>query len=242
MTTPTDPPRAEPARRAASTFARRARRLWAVLLLGWFAAWAAPAAAQTSGLWTTAAGDHLLLLQDGQSGATFAIQVPSTLSAMRVWLGSGSTTALSLQSLAQPADLLVANVAGSTMSGSMTLGGVTQPFAAELALAWVATEYAGVWQKAAPANAYMVFCVLNNGAARIGVQVDVTILADKSLAWDVFTGALVGTTFNGASIAGTGLLTRLDFAGATLTGQYTTLGRPPQVTPFSATQIVKIAP
>ncbi|NRF71955.1 hypothetical protein HLB44_33715 [Aquincola sp. S2] len=199
-------------------------------------------AAGVNGLWSTQNGDYALFLQDATSGATFALQVPGSLDALRVWMGSGSASSLSLQGLVQPNDALIANVAGSSMSGTMTIGGVQQPFNAALALAWVGTEYAGIWQKVSPANAYFVFCVLETGNGRIGLQIDVTLNADKTTTYDIFTGALVNTQFTGLSVTGSGLTSRLNFGTGTLTGSSTTIAKPPQVTTFSATQVVKIAP
>lgn len=200
-------------------------------------------AAGLNGLWTTSSGDYALFLQDATNGSTFALQVPSTLDGLRVWLGTGSASALSLQGLVQPNDLLVANVAGSALNGSMTIGGVSQPFNASLALAWVGTEYAGIWQKTSPASAYLVFCVLETGSGRIGLQIDVTLNADKTVTQQIFTGTLVGSQFTGVSANGVGLTSRLAFNGSGgLTGTTTTLAKPPQTTSFSATQVVKTAP
>lgn len=227
--------------------ARRAltlgRWLIASMLLVLLGAGTSPARASgVNGLWTSSGGDFVVFMQDATSGATFALQVPGSFDALRVWLGTGSSTAVSLQGLNKPSDLLDLAVSGATMSGTMSLSGVQQPFNAQLALAWVATEYAGVWQKAMPSNAYIVFCVLNTGDARVAVQIDVTINADKTYGYDIFTGALVGDQFSGVSIAGTGLSSRLEFTGSQLTGSYTTVARPPKSTAFTATQIVRIAP
>jgi hypothetical protein len=219
------------------------RCLLALWLLVGSAFASAVQAAGVNGLWTTSSGDYALFLQDATSGSTFALQVPSTLDGLRVWLGSGSASALTLQGLVQPNDLLVANIAGSSMNGTMTVGGVQQPFAAALALAWVGSEYAGIWQKASPANAYLVFCVLETASGRIALQIDVTLNADQTVSQQIFTGALVGSQFTGVSANGAGLTSRLGFNGnGSLAGSYTTLAKPPQVSSFSATQVVKTAP
>lgn len=194
-----------------------------------------------SGLWTSSAGDYLVFLHDTGTGTSFALQVPGSFDTIRVWAGSGSATALSLQSLANPSDTLVLSVAGSNMSGTLTLAGAPQPFSASLALAWVASEYAGVWQKAGATHAYLVFCVLNTGSGRLGVQIDLSIQADKSYAYAIYTGALNDKQFNGVSITGSGQSSRLEFSGSSLSGSTTTLGRPPQTTSFTATQIIQIA-
>jgi len=225
--------------RAART-ATAAWHLWAAALL----ALATPAVhAGVSGLWTTSAGDYVVFLQDGSSGSTFALQVPGSFDALKVWLGSGSASAITLQGLIEPSDLLSAQVAGSSMNGSTSIGGVQQAFNAQLALAWVATEYAGVWQKSSPANAYLVFCLLNTGNGKIGVQIDVTVNADKTTSYDIFTGALTGSQFTGLSLTGSGRATRLDFASADqLSGTNSTVARPVQTVNFTASHIVKIAP
>lgn len=194
-----------------------------------------------SGLWTSPSGDYLVVLQDIASGTSFALQVSAGFDSLRVWAGSGSASTLNLQSLANPSDKLSVTISGNSMSGSLTLGGVQQAFSANLALAWVASEYAGVWQKASPANAYLVFCVLNTGGARLGVQIDVSINADKTYAYDVFTGSLAGTQFNGVSVLGNGRTSRITFSGLQLNGEYASLGQPRQTTPYSATHIVKTA-
>ncbi|MBI5258561.1 MAG: hypothetical protein HY855_18795 [Burkholderiales bacterium] len=206
----------------------------------------APLAATTpagvNGLWTSSAGDYSVWLQDPTSGLTLALELPATLDSLRLWLGNGSATQVSLQNVARGTDLLVASVSGSTMSGTRTLAGVQQPYSAQLALAWVATEAAGVWQKSGAANAYLVFFVVNNGGARLGVQIDVTINPDLSYAFDVFSGSYTNNVFNGLSLLGSGLSSRLEFTGDTLAGTYTTLGRPPKVTTFTATHLVKTGP
>ena len=205
---------------------------------------AMPAAhAGVNGLWTTSSGDYVVFLQDGSSGTTFALQVPGSFDALKVWLGSGSASAITLQGLTAPTDTLSAQVAGSSMNGSTSIGGGQQPFNAQLALAWVATEYAGVWQKSSPANAYLVFCVLNTGNGTIGVQIDVTLNADKTTSYDIFTGALAGNQFAGLSLTGSGRSTRLEFASAEqLSGTNSTVARPVQTTSYTASHIVKIAP
>ncbi len=216
-------------------------RLWFALLLGALALQPALATG-INGLWTSPNGDYTVFLQDSTSGQTFALQVPATLDTLRVWQGTGSASAISLANLLQPADTLAATVAGEAMSGSIVLAGMPQPFSASLALGWVATEYAGVWQKASPANAYLVFCVLNAGGTRLALQIDVTITGEKTYAYDIFTGTLNGKQFTGVSLTGSGLTSRLDFADSqTLAGSTTTLGRPPQTTTFSATHIIKLA-
>jgi hypothetical protein len=205
---------------------------------------AAPGAhAGVNGLWTTTSGDYVVFLQDASSGTTVALQVPASFAALKAWLGSGSASSISLQGLTAPTDLLSAQVAGSAMTGSTSVGGVQQPFNAQLALAWVATEYAGVWQKSSPANAYLVFCVLDTGNGKIGVQIDVTLNADKTTSYDIFTGALAGTQFAGLSLTGSGRATRLDFASADqLSGSNSTVARPVQTISYTASHIVKTAP
>jgi hypothetical protein len=169
--------------------------------------------------------------------------VPGSFDALKVWLGAGSASAITLQGLTSPSDALSAQVAGPSMSGSTSIAGVQQPFNAQLALAWVATEYAGVWQKSSPANAYLVFCVLNTGNGKIGVQIDVTLNADKTTSYDIFTGALAGNQFAGLSLTGSGRTTRLDFASAgQLSGTNSTVARPVQSISYTASHIVKIAP
>lgn len=230
--------------------AARVLRTGRSLLTAWhmglatLCALAMPAAhAGVSGLWTTTYGDYVMFLQDGSSGATFALQVPGSFDALKVWFGSGSASAVTLQGLTAPADALSAQVAGSSMSGSTSVSGVQHPFDAQLALAWVATEYAGVWQKSSPANAYLVFCVLNTGNGKVGVQIDVTLNADKTTSYDIFTGALAGNQFAGLSLTGSGRSTRLEFASAEqLSGTNSTVARPVQTVSYTASHIVKIAP
>lgn len=201
----------------------------------------ARAAESVSGLWAGSGGDHLVLLQDAASGQTFALQVPATLNGLKVWLGTGSPTQIALQGLTAPGDSFSATISnGQSLSGAQSVGGVVRTFNASLALAWVATDYAGVWQKASPANAYLVFCVLNTGTGRLALQIDVTLNADKSLAYDIFTGTLVNTTFTGLSVAGSGLTSRLSFNGKQLQGSLSS-GRQGTPVSFSATQIVQIA-
>ena len=226
--------------RRALRIALSAWHLWSAALL----ALVAPMAqASVSGLWTTSNGDYVVFMQDGSSGSTFALQVPGSFDALKVWLGSGSASAITLQGLTAPADLLSAQVTGSSMNGSTSIGGAQQPFNAQLALAWVATEYAGVWQKSSPANAYLVFCVLNTGNGKIGVQIDVSLNADKTTGYDIFTGALTGSQFTGLSLTGSGRTTRLDFTSAEqLSGTNSTVTRPVQTVSFTASHIVKIAP
>jgi hypothetical protein len=205
---------------------------------------AAPAAqAGVNGLWTTDSGDYVVFLQDATSGTTVALQVPGSFDALKAWLGTGSASVIALQGLTAPADMLSAQANGSSMTGSTSLGGVQQPFSAQLALAWVATEYAGVWQKSSPANAYLVFCVLDTGNGKIGVQIDVTLNADKTTSYDIFTGALAGTQFAGLSLTGSGRATRLDFASVDqLSGANSTVARPVQTISYTASHIVKTAP
>lgn len=203
---------------------------------------AAPARAATTlnGLWSASSGDYLVLLQDAASGQTFGLQVPATLDGLKVWLGSGSSTQIALQGLTASADTFSATISnGQSLSGTQSLGGVTRTLNASLALAWVATEYAGVWQKASPANAYLVFCVLNTGNGRLALQIDVSLAADKSVAYDIFTGTLTNTSFVGLSIAGSGQTSRLSFNGKQLQGSLSA-GRASTPTTFSATQIVQI--
>ena len=88
-----------------------------------------------------------------------------------------------------------------------------------------------------------MFCVLETGTGRIGLQIDVTLNPDQTTSSQIFTGALVGSQFTGVSVSGSGLTSRLNFGSAgTLTGTATTIAKPPQVTSFSATQVVKTAP
>ena len=222
---------------------RTVAALWQLALVALLVAAAPAAHAGASGLWTTSSGDYVVFLQDGSSGTTFALQVPGSFDALKVWLGSGSASAITLQGLTAPTDTLSAQVAGSSMNGSTSIGGGQQPFNAQLALAWVATEYAGVWQKSSPANAYLVFCVLNTGNGTIGVQIDVTLNADKTTTYDIFTGALAGSQFAGLSLTGSGRATRLDFASAEqLSGTNSTVARPVQSTSYTASHILKIAP
>lgn len=223
--------------------ARTAASAWHLCCAALLALAAPAAQASISGLWTTTSGDYVVFLQDATSGTTVALQVPGSFDALKVWLGSGSASAITLQGLTVPTDVLSAQVAGSSMNGSTSLGGVQQPFNAQLALAWVATEYTGVWQKSSPANAYLVFCVLDTGNGKIGVQIDVTLNADKTTSYDIFTGALAGTQFAGLSLTGSGRATRLDFASAEqLSGTNSTVARPVQTISYTASHIVKIAP
>lgn len=201
----------------------------------------ARAATTVSGLWSGSGAEHLVLLQDGSSGQTFGLQVPATLDAIKIWLGSGSATQISLQALAAPDDVFSATISnGNRLSGSQTVGGAMRSFSADLALGWVSTAYAGVWQKDLSASAYLVFCVLNTGNGRLALQVDVTLAADKSVAYDIFTGALNGATFSGLSLMGSGFTSRLVFDGATLQGTLSS-GRPAQGTAYGATQIAQIS-
>lgn len=201
----------------------------------------APAVAAASGLWVAASGDYLVLMQDGTNGTAFGFQVPQSMSSLRVWIGSGTSASLSLKSLVEPADSLSASYTASTMTGSTQINGATATFSANLALAWVASEYAGVWQRSTGAGDYLVFCILNAGGARLGVQIDITVKSDKTYSYAVYTGTVNGDQFNGVSLAGSGVGTRLEFGNGTLAGQYLSGGRPPQATPFTATQIVKLS-
>jgi hypothetical protein len=211
---------------------------WA-LALG-LLAWPA-AAAGVNGLWLTSGGDFAVFLQDSQGGATFSLQVPRSFDSLKVWIGTGSSTVIGLENLANPRDRIDATVAGSSMSGSITQQGVQQPFGADLALAWVSSDYAGVWQKTNAASDYLVFCLLNSGGAALGVQIDVSIKADKSYSYTIYTGPLVDRTFSGVSVTGDGVLSRLVFDQGSLTGSRTTPGRPPQTSTFAATHIVSTA-
>jgi hypothetical protein len=223
--------------------ARTAAAAWHLCCAALLALAAMGAHAGVNGLWTTTSGDYVVFLQDATSGTTVALQVPGSFDALKAWLGSGSASSISLQGLTAPTDMLSAQVAGSAMTGSTSVGGVQQPFNAQLALAWVATEYAGVWQKSSPANAYLVFCVLDTGNGKIGVQIDVTLNADKTTSYDIFTGALAGTQFAGLSLTGSGRATRLDFASADqLSGSNSTVARPVQTISYTASHIVKTAP
>lgn len=223
--------------------ARTAAAAWHLCCAALLALAAPAAQAGVNGLWTTTSGDYVLFLQDASSGTTVALQVPGSFDALKAWLGSGSASAIALSGLTAPADLLSAQVAGSAMTGSTSVGGVQQPFNAQLALAWVATEYAGVWQKSSPANAYLIFCVLDTGNGKIGVQIDVTLNADKTTSYDIFTGALAGTQFAGLSLTGSGRATRLDFASAEqLSGSNSTVARPVQTISYTASHVVKTAP
>ena len=223
--------------------ARTAAAAWHLCCAALLALAAPAAQAGVNGLWTTTSGDYVLFLQDASSATTVALQVPGSFEALKAWLGSGSASAIALSGLTAPADLLSAQVAGSAMTGSTSVGGVQQPFNAQLALAWVATEYAGVWQKSSPANAYLIFCVLDTGNGKIGVQIDVTLNADKTTSYDIFTGALAGTQFAGLSLTGSGRATRLDFASAEqLSGSNSTVARPVQTISYTASHVVKTAP
>lgn len=229
------------------TAAAHALRSWTMRLLAVLAVLACliarPAHAEgVNGLWVTSTGDYLVLMQDAQSGSTFGFQVPADLGSLRVWMGSGSATVLDLRSLADPTDTLQASATASAISGSTSIDGRSQSLAAHLALAWVATEYAGVWQKSTGSNDYLVFCQLNAGGTKLGVQIDVSIGADMSYTVAVYTGALVGSSFTGVSLSGSGTTSRLTFGAGTLTGQTLSAGRPPVSTGFSATQIVPLSP
>jgi hypothetical protein len=232
---------------AAAARLRRAVRIsvaaWHLCCAALLAAAAPSAQAGVNGLWTTTSGDYVVFLQDATSGTTVALQVPASFEALKAWLGSGSASAITLQGLTAPTDMLSAQVSGSSMTGSASIGGLQQPFSAALALAWVATDYAGVWQKSSPTNAYLVFCVLNTGNGKIGVQIDVTLNADKTTSYDIFTGALAGTQFAGLSLTGSGRATRLDFMSADqLSGANSTVARPVQTIDYTASHIVKTAP
>lgn len=218
---------------------RSAWRALAALLLA-CAPW--PAQAAVNGLWLTSGGDYEMVLQDGSSGTTLALQVPADFKNVRVWMGTGSATAINLQGLTAPSDTLVASVGSDSMSGKLTVGGQQQPFSAHLALAWVATEQAGVWRKSGTGNAYLVFAVLNTGSGNLAVQIDVTLNADQTVASAVYTGTLNAGTFNGLALSGSGQLSRLVFSGGTLQGTLTTPGRPPQAATYSATQVIAIQP
>lgn len=219
------------------------RRAGAVCALALLSLLALPAQAGISGLWAASNGDYELFLQDATTGTTFALQVPATFKNIKVWMGTGSPTAISLQNLTAPADSLVASISnGTAMNGSLTQGGTQQPFAANLALGWVATEQSGVWQKANMSNAYLVFALLNTGSGHLAVQIDVTLNADKTITSAVYTGTFNNNVFNGLSLTGDGMLSRLTFSGSKLQGTVTTPTRPPASTAFSATQIVQIGP
>lgn len=217
--------------------------LWCMLALLLGSAVSTPAAAAgPNGLWTTGSGDYMMVLQDTTSGTTFALQVSPTLESMRIWSGPGSASTVSLAGLLQPADTLQATLSGNAMSGTLTVGGQAQAFSAQLALAWVSSEHAGIWQRSVSTNAYMLFALLDTGTARLGVQIDVTLRPDGGVDYDIYTGTLTQTVFNGLSIVGTGVRSRLEFGDGTLQGSYTTSARPPVVTAFTATQIVRTAP
>lgn len=197
--------------------------------------------AAVSGLWTTSQGEHLLVLQDQNSGTTFSLQLPATLDSLQVWMGSGSPASITLQGVLSPDDRLAAGIDGNRMTGTIARSGQTQTLNASLALAWVANGNAGVWQKDSAANAYLVFCVLETANGRLGVQVDVTVdVAGKSYRYDVFTGVLTGSTFVGASLTGSGYSSRLQFGSGTLEGTQSTVTRPVQSVSYRASQIVKI--
>lgn len=207
----------------------------AALALSW------PALAAVNGLWSAANGDHLLLLQDDRTGATFSLQVPAALNGIQVWTGSGSAASISLQGVYSADDRLAATLDGSQLTGSITQGGQQQALSAQLALAWVANANAGVWQKATDANAYLVFCVLETANGRLGVQVDVTLdTVTRSYRYDIYTGVLTGSTFTGASLTGSGTTSRLVFGDGTLDGSTATVARPVQTTTFTASQLVRI--
>jgi len=248
MTTPCRPPirqLAVPCAPSARTLwlDRWLSALWCMLALMLGSAVATPAAAAgPNGLWTAASGDYMMVLQDTTSGTTFALQVSPTLDSMRIWSGPGSASTLSLAGLLQPTDSLQATLSGNAMSGTLTLGGQAQAFSAQLALAWVSSEHAGIWQRSVSTNAYMLFALLDTGTARLGVQIDVTLRPDGGVDYDIYTGALTQSVFNGLSIVGTGVRSRLEFGNGTLQGSYTTSARPPVVTAFTATQIVRTAP
>ncbi len=100
---------------------------------------------------------------------------------------------------------------------------------------------AGVWQKSAGANAYLVFCVLETANGRLGLQVDVTLdAATRTYRYDIYTGVVTGSTFVGASLTGSGYTSRLEFGSGTLDGTQSTVTRPVQSTRYTATQIVQI--
>lgn len=202
-----------------------------------------PAHAAANGLWATANGDYLLFLQDTSNGTTIGVQVPATLNGIKVYAGTGTDTALSLQSLANGSDKLTASYSASSMSGTLTTSsGQSQAFSASLALAWVANENAGVWQKSTGSNAYMIFVVLNTGGVKLPLQIDLTINADKSYSYDIFSGTLSSNNvFNGASLLASGLTSRLTFTSPTLNGSTSTTARPVQTTTYTAQQIIKIS-
>lgn len=231
--------------RAAAAAARVAARVraWSrLMVLGAASILALPAgAAGVNGLWIAASGDYAVFMQDATSGVTFGFQVPANMSSLKVWMGSGSASSVDLRSLVDGNDSLSASYTASTMTGTSVVGGAAKPFNANLALAWVATEYAGVWQKSTGPADYLVFCVLSSGGFRLALQIDVRVNADKSYQYAVYTGTLVDSQFAGVSAADPGVASRLNFGAGTLSGQLVTSGRPPQTTSYSATQIVKLS-
>lgn len=217
--------------------------LFSVLLLPTLALASLPGhAATSSGLWTGTAGDYLALLQDANSGTTLAVQLAADLSSVRVFTGVGTSTTISLKSLTNTADTLATTYTESSMSGTQVLSGVSAAYSAKLALAWVANENAGVWQKSTGSNAYLLFFLLNTGGVKLGVQIDLTLNTDKTYTYDVFTGTLSSSNiFTGASLLNPGLTSRLTFTAPNLSATTTTTSRPPVTSTYTATQIIQIS-
>lgn len=216
-------------------------RVLACMLLVW-GMHANAAQSPVNGIWTTADGSYLMLLQDANSGTTVALEVASDLSSAKAWAGSGDGSGFALNNLKTSADSLTASVSGSSLSGTKTVSGVAAPFSATLQFAYVGGANDGVWQKAniTDGYAYLAYMTVNMGGATTTVVVDLAIASDKTYTYDVFLGTVTSGGYYGVSAINLNPVKalKLTFSGSNASGTYTTSSKPPVTSSFTATKIL----
>lgn len=201
-------------------------------------------AASMNGLWTMNNGDFLVLMQDVNSGKVVGLQVAANYSSMKVWYGSGTSTNLTLAGVPDTTQTMTGTFSSSNLiSGNYTVAGVSTAFTATLTYAYVGGVNDGVWQKANLSNAYLIYLTLSVSSQTVPIQVDVTVNADMTIAYDIFTGSYSSSnnTFTGLSVLNPTLTDKLVFSSGSLSGTYTTIAKPPVSTTFSASQIIKLS-
>ncbi|OUD12401.1 hypothetical protein [Thioflexithrix psekupsensis] len=191
-----------------------------------------------SGIWSGDGKYYILLVQPDNTDVVF---LETDLQSLTVMIGSYNwdTGALDLKGLTPQDDVTVnATITnGTVLNGNQTRGGESVPLNATLTFAHEGSEYDGIWQSSASADAYVVYLSVKIESASMGVMLDLRLSPESSEKVKIYTGLILSGQYSGVRLDNPKALVKLNFT--TAKGEYIdTSVRPPVVTgTFDAVKI-----
>jgi len=198
-------------------------------------------AASINGIWTNSKNGYLLLLKDYYNPTTVALEIPPDFSTLKIWVGTGSNTEISLADFINSSNTLVSTIASNNMNGTRTVAGVPESYNANLTFAYVGGIYDGIWQMDIAPNSYLAYLTANVSGKSLAIVVGIVINSDKTVSYDILAGAESGGVFNGASLLQSSKFLKLNFFNTSSSGVYSYLSNPPSTLNFTATQIFALS-